>query len=65
MSEMSGFELARSIKDIDANMRIIAISAFEINKNEFDRVMPRTRIDGFLTKPFHVTELLEAVQALD
>src|SRR5690242_4445844 len=65
MLEMTGFELARGIKDVDAKVRIIAISAFEINKSEFDKVMPRTRIDGFLTKPFHVTELLGAIKALD
>lgn len=65
MSEMTGFLFARKVKDLSPDMRIILISAFEINKGELDKVMPSTHINGFLTKPFHVAELVEATRSVD
>ncbi len=64
MPEMTGFLFARKVKDLAPYMRIILISAFEINKGELNKVMPGTRIDGFLTKPFHVAELVEAIRSV-
>lgn len=61
MPKMSGFQFARRIKELREEVRVILISAFEINKNEFDKVFPSTHIDGILTKPFHINELLEAL----
>ena len=64
MPEMSGFQLARKIKKLREGVKIILISAFEINKDEFDKVMPSTHIDGFMTKPFHLRDIIEEVEAL-
>jgi DNA-binding NtrC family response regulator len=61
MAGMSGFQLARMIKKLQEDVRVILISAFEINKEEFDKVLPSTHIDGFLTKPFRVADLVEAI----
>lgn len=65
MANMTGFQLARTIKKTREDMSVILISAFEISKNEFDKVLPSTHVDGFLTKPFHVSELVEVIKQLD
>ena len=65
MPKMSGFQLARRIKDLEPDVHVILVSAFEINKTEFDKVMPHTHVDGFLAKPFLVSDLVGAIKALD
>jgi len=41
------------------------MSAFEINKFEFDKVLPSTKVDGFVSKPFSISELLEVINQVD
>ena len=65
MPQVTGFELARRIKSIRPDIKVILVSSFEISKEELEKVMPSTHIDGFLTKPFHITKLMEVVQSLD
>ncbi|MEO9321117.1 MAG: response regulator [Nitrososphaera sp.] len=65
MENMTGFELARIVKEIREDLSVILTSAFEINSDEFDKVLPSTRIDGFLTKPFHVNQLIDVIRQLD
>src|ERR1051326_7603691 len=48
MAKMSGFQLARKIKKLRMDVRVILVSAFEVNKDEFGKVLPSTQIDGFL-----------------
>lgn len=65
MPGMSGFELSRRIKSMRSGVRIVLVSAFEIHKDEYEKVMPKTPIDGFLKKPFHMSQLMEVLQAFD
>ena len=65
MAKMTGFQLARRIKDLQPDVHVILISAFEINKTEFDKVMPHTHIDSFLAKPFPISALIGAIKTLD
>ncbi len=37
MPTMTGFELARSVKDYDPEMNIIFLTAFELSKSKFDK----------------------------
>jgi DNA-binding response OmpR family regulator len=64
MPVMSGFQLVREIKKLRESVPLIMISAFEIHKSEFDRVLPSTHIDGFMTKPFHLSEVMKVVETL-
>lgn len=61
----SGFQLARRIKELHPVIKVILISAFEINKSEFDKILPSTKVDGFVTKPFSISELLEVINQVD
>lgn len=66
MAKMTGFQLARRIKDLQPDVHVILISAFEINKTEFDKVMMlHTHIDSFLAKPFPISALIGAIKTLD
>jgi DNA-binding NtrC family response regulator len=62
MPEMSGFELVRQLKELCPGMKVILMTAFKINKEEAQLVLPTAKVDGFLTKPFRSTELIEAVK---
>ena len=63
MPGMTGFELARRVKKSRQRTKFILITAFEINKEEFEKVLPNVPIDGFLKKPFQLAALLEVLQS--
>ena len=65
MPKMTGFQLARKVKELHPNIKIVLMSSFEINKHEFDKVLPSTAVDGFLCKPFKMSELARVVETLD
>ena len=62
MPSMNGYELIRKIKAIHPTIKTILISAFEINKNEFSKVMPSVKIDSFISKPISMKELVSIVE---
>jgi CheY-like chemotaxis protein len=57
MPGMNGYEFVRRTKEIENQARIILMTAFEIDDNEFHNVLPQIRIDGFLQKPFSIQQL--------
>jgi|SRR6185436_1667224 len=64
MPSMSGFELARQVKAASPKTNVVMMTAFEIHKSEFDSVLPHSKIDGFLTKPFRTEELVSVLNNL-
>ena len=64
MPSMNGYELVRKIKSIHPTIKTILISAFEIDKNEFSKVMPSVKIDGFISKPISLKELVSIVEKI-
>src|SRR5581483_6494793 len=59
MPKLSGFELARKIDNIDKDTKIILMTAFHMTKEEFEKVMPSTRVDAFIKKPIGMTKLID------
>jgi DNA-binding NtrC family response regulator len=51
MPQMNGFEVARAVKEIKPDIKLAFITAFEINKSEFEKVLPSTKPDAFIKKP--------------
>ena len=48
MPGMPGFEFVRKVREIEPNVKILLMSAFEISDLEFSRALPSdTKIDGF------------------
>jgi CheY-like chemotaxis protein len=57
MPRMNGFELYRKIKEKNPSMKIVFITAFEINKEEFSKVLPSIDVKDFIIKPISMTSL--------
>ena len=64
MPEMNGFELARNVKSISPQTKVVAMTAFEINPSEFEKVLPHTVIEAFMKKPISMQQLKEVLENL-
>jgi DNA-binding NtrC family response regulator len=61
MPVLSGIQLARKVKEINPNVKVVLMTAFEIRDNEFSKVFPSTRVDGFVQKPIGIRELTNKI----
>jgi two-component system cell cycle sensor histidine kinase/response regulator CckA len=61
MPGMSGIRLARKVKEINPNVKVVLMTSFEINDNEFSKVFPSTQVDGFVQKPFGIENLTNKI----
>jgi YesN/AraC family two-component response regulator len=57
MPKINGFELYRRIKEKNPSMKIAFITAFEINKEEFNKVLPSIDVKDFIIKPVSMSDL--------
>lgn len=64
MPAMSGFQLVRRVKELRPDLKVIMMTAFEVNKPEFDAVFPSTTVDKIMQKPFPVSQLTDSVEEL-
>jgi DNA-binding response OmpR family regulator len=64
MPVFSGIELARKVKAINANVKVMLMTAFEIRDNEFSIMFPSTQVDGFVQKPVGIKDLTSKVLSL-
>ena len=64
MPKVNGFELYRRIKETNPNMKIAFITAFEINKEEFSKVIPSVNVTHFISKPVSISKLREKIKSI-
>ena len=64
MPGMTGFQLTRKLKELNSDVKVILMSAFEISVAEFRSVLPHAPVDGFLEKPVSLKKLDELVKNL-
>lgn len=64
MPKVNGFELYRRIKDTNPSMKIAFITAFEINKEEFSKVIPSVNVTHFISKPVSISKLREKIKSI-
>lgn len=64
MPGISGFDFARKVSTIDSKVKIMLVTAYEVKKEEFDKVVPSLRIDALINKPISMTRLNDLVSAL-
>ena len=57
---MSGLELAKLVQQLDDEIRITVMSAFDLDKDQLKEI----RKDEYLRKPMHVTQLVQTVREL-
>jgi len=59
---ISGLELAKNIKSIDKNIKIILTSGWEINESSSD--LKENGVDSYLAKPFKIDDIRTAIHEL-
>lgn len=64
MPKINGFELYRRIKEKNPSMKIAFITAFEINKEEFNKVLPSIDVKDFIIKPISMSDLSSKLKAI-
>jgi DNA-binding NtrC family response regulator len=64
MPALSGMQLARKVKEINPNVKVILMTAFEIRDSEFSKVFPSTQVDGFVQKPIGIRELTDKILSI-
>ena len=61
MPGISGIKLARKVKEINPNVKVVLMTSFEIKDNEFSKVFPSTQVDGFAQKPILIEDLTNKI----
>ena len=58
MPKMNGYEFIKEVKKIKPNIKVFFMTAFEINEQEFSRVL-----NEFIQKPVSIESLVESVRS--
>jgi len=64
MPKINGFELFRRIKENHPDMKVVFITAFEINKEEFSKVIPSVDVLDFISKPVSMYTLVNKLNSI-
>ncbi len=64
MPALSGIQLSKKVKEINPNVKVVLMTAFEIRGNEFSKVFPSTQVDGFVQKPIGIKELTNKILSI-
>jgi DNA-binding response OmpR family regulator len=62
MPQMNGYEFVNKIKALQPKVKVILMSAFEINELEFSRVFPSNKVDNIISKPVSMKRLTERIK---
>jgi len=62
MPQMNGYELIKRIKNLRSEVKIILMSAFEINPSDMARVLPNAKIDSLISKPISLGDLTRTIE---
>jgi DNA-binding response OmpR family regulator len=61
MPAMNGFEFVKKVREIVPSVKVILMSAFDINDPMYARLSSSLKIDGFIQKPFSLREVIFAI----
>ena len=61
MPSLSGIQLSKKVKEVNPNVKVVLMTAFEIRDSEFSKVFPSTQVDGFVQKPIGIKELTDKI----
>ncbi|HZC50703.1 MAG TPA: response regulator [Nitrososphaeraceae archaeon] len=62
MPGMNGFEFVRKVKEISPAIKVLIMSAFEVNSTELSIGLGGAKIEGFIQKPISLRKLSSIVQ---
>ena len=61
MPALSGIQLSKKVKEVNPNVKVILMTAFEVRDSEFSKVFPSTHVDGFVQKPISIKDLTDKI----
>ena len=64
MPGINGCEFVKKAKEMDKQVNVILISAFESNDEEFHNVLSDIKIDGLLQRLFSMVKLNDVIQKI-
>jgi two-component system cell cycle sensor histidine kinase/response regulator CckA len=64
MPSISGIQLAKRVKEVNPNVKVVLMTAFEIRDSGFSKVFPSTQVDGFVEKPIGIKELTDKILSI-
>ena len=64
MPKMSGFELYREMMKVDGRTKVLFLTAFDVHRDEFEKMFPNVKIEGFLKKPITIAKLVSRLKEL-
>jgi two-component system, OmpR family, response regulator ChvI len=64
MPRMTGFELYRRFRNIDSEVDVCFMTAYDIYATEFKTMFPEVEVVGFFKKPVSIGTLIEEINRL-
>ncbi len=64
MPGKNGFDVVREVKSINPNVKVALMTAFEINKDEMEKVMPSLKVEELITKPVKPAAFVQLINGL-
>ena len=64
MPKMNGFELYREMRKVDAKASVCFLTAFDVHKDEFEKMFPDVKVKAFLKKPITIDSLVANLNSL-
>jgi two-component system, cell cycle sensor histidine kinase and response regulator CckA len=62
---LSGIELAKKVKEINPNVKVLLLTGFGLRSIEFSKASPSTTVvDGFIQKPTAIKKLTDKILSL-
>ncbi len=61
MPGMSGFELYREMRKVDGKAKVCFLTAFDVHREEFEKMFPDVKVKAFLKKPITIDGLVESL----
>jgi two-component system response regulator ChvI len=61
MPQMNGYELVKRIRNLRSEIKIILMSAFEINRLEMAKALADIKIDSLVSKPISLRNLTRTI----
>jgi DNA-binding NtrC family response regulator len=64
MRKMNGFELVKKIKAIKPETKVMFMTALETDHLELSKILPSVKIDGFISKPGRLENLVNIIHKI-
>jgi DNA-binding NtrC family response regulator len=64
MPSISGLQLAKIVKEVNPNVKVLLLTGSEIRDDEVSDVSPPTNVDGIIQKPVSIGKLTNKILSL-